>query len=180
MYFTEHTHVPRVNHVSKPQDHSSWGTCNSLWKTDTQWTALCCGDHHIWIWTWLTLGFPGGSLVKNLPAMQETWVWFLGQEDPLEKGTAPRLGVLAWRISWIELPGGPQSIALQRVRHNWNYWALSDAHTWLILLGVGLPGGKGTPWEAGDLKLGQGADICCIGRKHLFTKSYRFKLAWHM
>ena len=57
-------------------------------------------------------------MVKNLPAVQETWVQSLGQEDPLEEGMATQLSVLAWRISWIELPGGPQSIGLQRARHN--------------------------------------------------------------
>ena len=40
------------------------------------------------------------QLVKNLPAMQETPVWFLGQEDPLEKGKATHSGILAWRIPW--------------------------------------------------------------------------------
>ena len=44
--------------------------------------------------------------VKNLPAMQETWVRSLGQEDPLEKGMATHSSILAWRISWTEEPGG--------------------------------------------------------------------------
>ena len=43
---------------------------------------------------------------KNLPAMQETKVWSLGQEDPLEKGMANHSGIPAWRIPWIEEPGG--------------------------------------------------------------------------
>ena len=46
---------------------------------------------------------------KNLPAMQETRVQSLGQEDPLEEGMATRSGVLAWRISWTEEPGGTQA-----------------------------------------------------------------------
>ena len=53
--------------------------------------------------------------VKNLSAMQETWVQSLGQEDPLEKGTAPHSRILAWRILWIEEPGGLQFIGSQRV-----------------------------------------------------------------
>ena len=65
-----------------------------------------------------TLGFPSGSAVKNPPAMQETWVQSLGQEDPPEKGMATHSNVLAWRIPWTEEPGGPQSIALQRVGHD--------------------------------------------------------------
>ena len=47
--------------------------------------------------------------VKNLPAMQQTWVQSLGQEDPLEKEVASHSCVLAWRISWTEEPGGLQS-----------------------------------------------------------------------
>ena len=55
--------------------------------------------------------------VKNLPAMQETWVQTLGQEDFLEKGMATHTGVLAWRIPRTEEPGRLQSIGLQRVGH---------------------------------------------------------------
>ena len=43
-------------------------------------------------------GFPGGSVVKNVPAMQETWVLSLGQEDPLEEGMATHSDILVWRI----------------------------------------------------------------------------------
>ena len=44
--------------------------------------------------------------VKNLPIMQETWVWSMGQEDPLEKGMATHSTILTWRIPWTEEPGG--------------------------------------------------------------------------
>ena len=47
------------------------------------------------------------QMVKNLPAMQETWVLSLGQEDPLKKGMATHSSILAWRIPWTEEPGGP-------------------------------------------------------------------------
>ena len=66
-------------------------------------------------------GFPGGSAVKNPPAMQEmqeTWVPSLGQEDPLEEGIATHSRILAWRISWTEKPGGLQSVGSRRVRHD--------------------------------------------------------------
>ena len=56
--------------------------------------------------------------VKNLPAMWETRVRFLGQEDPLEKELASHSSILAQSIPWIEEPGGLQSMGLQRVRHN--------------------------------------------------------------
>ena len=46
------------------------------------------------------------QMVKNLPAMQETQVWSLGQEDPLEKGIATHSSILAWKISWTEEPEG--------------------------------------------------------------------------
>ena len=51
--------------------------------------------------------------VKNLPAMQETRVRFLGQEDPLEKEMATHSNILAWRIPWTEEPGGLQSMGPQ-------------------------------------------------------------------
>ena len=57
-------------------------------------------------------------MVKNLPAMQETWVRSLGGEDPLEMGMATHSSMLAWRIPWIEEPGGLQSMGSQRVRHD--------------------------------------------------------------
>ena len=54
------------------------------------------------------------QLVKNPPAMWETWVWSLGWEDPLEKGKATHSSILAWRIPWTI-----QSMGLQRVGHDW-------------------------------------------------------------
>ena len=50
------------------------------------------------------------QMVKNLPAMQETWVQSQGQEDPLENGMATHSNILAWRIPWTEEPGGLQSM----------------------------------------------------------------------
>ena len=47
------------------------------------------------------------------------WVWALGQEDPLEDGTATHSSILAWRSPWTEQPGGLQSIESQRVGHDW-------------------------------------------------------------
>ena len=57
-------------------------------------------------------------MVKNLPSMQETWVGFLGQEDPLEEGMITHSSILAWKIPWTEEPGGLQSLGSQRVGHN--------------------------------------------------------------
>ena len=56
--------------------------------------------------------------IKNPPAMQETWVQSLSQEDPLEKGMANYSSILAWRIPQTEEPGGLQCMGSQRVRYD--------------------------------------------------------------
>ena len=56
--------------------------------------------------------------VKNLPAMQETWIQSLGWEDPLKEGMATHCSVLAWRIPQTEEPGGLQSMGSRRVGHD--------------------------------------------------------------
>ena len=68
-------------------------------------------------------GFPSGSEVENSPVMQEsqeTWVQSLGQDEPLEEGTATHSSILAWRIPWTEEPGGLQPMGSQRAGHNWS------------------------------------------------------------
>ena len=65
-----------------------------------------------------TRGLPGGSVVNNLPAKQETWIQSLGQEDPLEKEMATHSSILAWKIPWTEEPGRLQSMGSLRVRHD--------------------------------------------------------------
>ena len=62
-------------------------------------------------------GFPGGSVVKNLPAKQEMWVQPLGWKDPLEEEMTTHSSILAWKIPWTEEPGGLQSMGSQRVGH---------------------------------------------------------------
>ena len=57
-------------------------------------------------------------MIKNPPAMRETWVRSLGWEDPLEEGMATYSSILAWRIPWTEEPGGPPSMGSQRVGHD--------------------------------------------------------------
>ena len=57
-------------------------------------------------------------MVKNLPAIQETWVRSLGMEGFLEKGMATHTSVLAWRTPWMEEPGGLLSMGSQEVRHD--------------------------------------------------------------
>ena len=70
------------------------------------------------------------QMVKNPPAMKETWVWSLGWEDLLEKGMATHTNILAWRIPWTERPGGLQSKELPRVQHKWaHHHTLSECIT---------------------------------------------------
>ena len=69
----------------------------------------------------LGTGFPGSSVIKSPPAMQEPQeirVRSLAQEDSLEEGMATHFSILAWRMPWTEEPGGLQSKESQRVRHN--------------------------------------------------------------
>ena len=93
------------------------------------WLATVCGiaesdmtEQLILSLSFFYKGFPGGSAVKNLPAvqeMQETRVPFLGQEDPLEEKMATHSSILARIIPWTEDPGRLQSIGSQRVRQDW-------------------------------------------------------------
>ena len=59
------------------------------------------------------------QLVKSSPAMQESWIWSLGWEDPLEEGMATHSNTLAWRSPQTGEPGGLQSMGLQKVGHDW-------------------------------------------------------------
>jgi len=85
--------------------------------------------------TWRTPYFRGTSLVvqmvKCLPAMRETWVQSLGQEDPLEKKMATHSSTLAWKIPWMEEPSRLQSMGSQRVGHKRGQgqrWKLGEHH----------------------------------------------------
>ena len=57
-------------------------------------------------------------MVKNLPSMQEIWVLFLSRKDPLKKGMATHLSILAWKIPWTEESSELQSMASERVGHD--------------------------------------------------------------
>ena len=73
------------------------------------------------------------QMVKNLPAMQETWLQSLGQKDPQEKEMATHSSILAWRMPWTEESSGLQSMGSQRVGHNW----VTDTFT-LLMDGFGV------------------------------------------
>ena len=66
----------------------------------------------------MDMGFLAAQMVKNPPAMQETWVRSLGREDPLEKGMATHSSIPTWRVPVTEEPSRLQSMGLQRVEHN--------------------------------------------------------------
>ena len=80
-------------------------------------------------------------LVKNPPAIQDTLVWFLRQEDPLEKGMASHSSILAWRTPWTEEPGGLQSMGSQ----SWTWLMTEHAHStndlgaWCVFRGPPVP-----------------------------------------
>ena len=72
---------------------------------------------HFWPFS-LSLGFPGGSVVENLPANAGDTGLVPGWEDPLKEVMATHSSILAWRIPWTEEPGGLQSMGSQRVGHD--------------------------------------------------------------
>ena len=73
------------------------------------------------------------QIIKNLPAMWETWVRSLGQEDPLVKGMATHSSILAWRSPWTEKPGRLQSRGSQRFGHDWATFTLTLARFFALL-----------------------------------------------
>ena len=83
-------------------------------------------SQHQGLFQWVGFSHLMAQLIKNLPAMWETWVWSLGWEDPLEKRKATHSSILAWRISWTV-----QSMGLQRAGHDWatSTFAFSDIST---------------------------------------------------
>ena len=84
--------------------------------------------------------FPGGSVIKNLPAKQETRVQSLGWEDPLKKGMATHSSILAWRIPRTEKPGKLQSMELQK---SWTWLSTKQQQTTFGALDLNV-------WENGD------------------------------
>ena len=104
-------------HVDLEGAHSRLPGCRNALTLAHHYTDECvCGNvvPRSECFTVCTLGASlVAQLVKNPPAMQETWVQSLGWEDPLEKGKATHSSILAWKISWTI-----QSMGSQRVRHN--------------------------------------------------------------
>ena len=119
--------------LENPMDRGAWqATVHGVVKSRIWLSNLTeltnCYVCLIWI---------GASLIpqtiKNTPVMQETWVWSLGWEDPLEKGMAAHSSILAWRIPWTEEPGGLQSMRSPRVRHDWATKYESRGSVWKMV-----------------------------------------------
>ena len=84
----------------------------------------------------MVMGFPGDSVVKNLPVKQEKRIQSLCQEDPLEKEMVTHSSILANKIPWIEEPAGLQPMASQGVRHSlMNYSSSSNYYGYITLHG---------------------------------------------
>ena len=112
------------------------------------------------------------QIVKNLPAMQETWVLSLGWEDPLQKGMATHSSILAWRIPWREEPGRLQSTGSH------NEWDTIERLTQLFILGHREKGAleteKKNTNEDSSMSRGEGVG----GRKGCNFKASFWKWSW--
>ena len=97
------------NHAELPRDH--WGEKRENWKASRWVSSTHCvvrfsnSPFSFLFFKLKYICFLGGSVVKNLPAMQETQIWSLGQNDSLEEEMATHFSILAWRIPWTEEPG---------------------------------------------------------------------------
>ena len=104
----EYYHDTSFSILGAPQRGRANKLIRQLLEAFPEWT--------FWSTQW---GFLDGSVVMNPPAMKETWVRSLGQEDPLEEEMATHSSILAWKIPWTEEAGGLQSKGSQRVRYDW-------------------------------------------------------------
>ena len=115
----------------------------------------------------------GAQMVNNLPAVEETLIQSLGQKDPLEMGIAPYSSIFAWRIPWIEDPGGLQSMGLQRVGHDWTtntftflflpellYWEKTNDQSFQALLEMDLNRQKIIGLRTSFLSTNQNGSLC--------------------
>ena len=120
--------------------------------------------------------------VKNLPAMQETWVQSLGQEDPLGEENAIHSSILAWEVPWTEDTGGLQSTGLQRVGQDWvTLFTFHADHG----AAEGKPGDTGdmlkqylSDWGNGLRGTGRGAGLARCGESSLGVKPVHGHQGW--
>ena len=92
-----------------------WATVHGVAKRQTRLKRLSSSSS---VYVYSTSASQVAQRLKHLPAMQETWVQSLGQENPLEKEMATHSSTLAWRIPWREEPGRLQSMGSQKLGHD--------------------------------------------------------------
>ena len=120
-----HRSAPTLSSSACPP-HQGSKRCPSSCQKQTPGKGLSCKGNQNIVLIYRHFGASQvAQLAKNLPAKQETQVWSLGQEDPLEKRVATHSSILAWRIPWTEKPGRLYSMESQRVRHDW----VTNTHT---------------------------------------------------
>ena len=111
---TDSMHVNLSKLCELVMDREAW--CAAVHGVTKSWTRLSDSTELYPLqYSWASLVV---QIVKNLPAMRETWVPSLGWDGPLEESMATHSSILTWRIPLTEKPGGLQSTGLQRVRHN--------------------------------------------------------------
>ena len=108
-----------ISSPSEPPSHPPSHPSRSPQSTELSSLPYTAASHSLSFHTWLC-DIPTrlmARMVKNLPAKWETWVQYLGWEDPLEEGMATHSSILAWRLPWTEEPARLQSMGSQRVGH---------------------------------------------------------------
>ena len=129
----------KILQIRKPREHSkTLLTCKEIWLSSEMlrgmWKPALSNTYVPSTFTSTHLSWQQDSLVaqtvKNLPAMQENGVQFLGQEDPLEEGMTTHSSILAWEVPWTEEPGGLQSMRLQGIRHDWVTNTFTTLSSW--------------------------------------------------
>ena len=128
IWVTREAYLNRIRALTEETQSVTWalGPCASIEENAHLWTRKWALSRRHICQSFLasrtvrnTFLLFRSSVLKNLPATQETWLWSLGQEDPLGKGMATHSSILAWRIPWTEEPGRLQSMGSQRVKHDW-------------------------------------------------------------
>ena len=120
--------IPLLFPFAFPWWHMMWSIFSYVYLSSVYllWGGFCL-RFLAYLLIWL-FELPSAQLVKNSPAMQETPVWFLGQEDPLEKGKATYSSILVWRITWTI-----QSMGSQRVSNDWTTCTFTCfSHCWVL------------------------------------------------
>ena len=118
--------------------------------------------------------------VKNLPAMQETQAWSLGQEDTLEEEMATHSSLPGWRIPWREDPARLQSVGSQRVRHDWATKHMIHLKEWFSATGnfaaPPSPGTRDAATAIGILVVTLGGVYC----RHLVGRGHNHQHLWRV